>query len=91
MLARCTSSLDLHMLIVPFWYLFRTLLVPKVALERPRRKFAPIVLVLVRFECVLLLSHTERCIVIIMYYFNRGSEIFILMYVLLIFIFCTLC
>ena len=32
MLARCTSSLDLHMLIVPFWYLFRTLLVPKVAL-----------------------------------------------------------
>ena len=31
-LARCTSSLDLHMLIVPFWYLFRTLLVPKVAL-----------------------------------------------------------
>ncbi len=30
-LARCTSSLDLHMLIVPFWYLFRTLLVPKVA------------------------------------------------------------
>ena len=34
MLARCTSSLDLHMLIVPFWYLFRTLLVPKVALGR---------------------------------------------------------
>ena len=32
MLARCTSSLDLHMLIVPYWYLFRTLLVPKVAL-----------------------------------------------------------
>ena len=32
MLARCTSSLDLHMLIVPLWYLFRTLLVPKVAL-----------------------------------------------------------
>ena len=31
-LARCTSSLDLHMLIVPYWYLFRTLLVPKVAL-----------------------------------------------------------
>ena len=31
MLARCTSSLDLHMLIVPYWYLFRTLLVPKVA------------------------------------------------------------
>ena len=31
MLARCTSSLDLHMLIVPFWYLFGTLLVPKVA------------------------------------------------------------
>ena len=27
-----TSSLDLHMLIVPYWYLFRTLLVPKVAL-----------------------------------------------------------
>ena len=26
MLARCTSSLDLHILIVPFWYLFRTLL-----------------------------------------------------------------
>ena len=34
MLARCTSSLDLHMLIVPLWYLFRTLLVPKVALGR---------------------------------------------------------
>ena len=32
MLARCTSSLDLHLLIVPLWYLFRTLLVPKVAL-----------------------------------------------------------
>ena len=31
MLARCTSSLDLHMLIGPFWYLFGTLLVPKVA------------------------------------------------------------
>ena len=31
-LARCTSSPDLHMLIVPLWYLFRTLLVPKVAL-----------------------------------------------------------
>ena len=31
MLARCTSSLDLHMLIVPFWYFFLTLLVPKVA------------------------------------------------------------
>ena len=31
MLARCTSSLDLHMLIVPFWYLFGTLLVHKVA------------------------------------------------------------
>ena len=34
MLARCTSSLDLHMLIVPYWYLYRTLLVPKVALGR---------------------------------------------------------
>ena len=34
MLARCTSGLDLHMLIVPYWYLFRTLLVPKVALGR---------------------------------------------------------
>ena len=34
MLARCTSSLDLHMLIVPYWYLFRTLLIPKVALYR---------------------------------------------------------
>ena len=30
-LARCTSSLDLHTSIVPFWYLFGTLLVPKVA------------------------------------------------------------
>ena len=29
MLARCTSSLDLHMLIVPLWYIFRTLLVTK--------------------------------------------------------------
>ena len=28
-LARCTSSLDLHMSVVPFWYLFGTLLVPK--------------------------------------------------------------
>ena len=37
MLARCTSSLDLHMLIVPYWYLFRTLLVPKVALGKNRR------------------------------------------------------
>ena len=27
----CTSSLDLHTLIVPFRYLFGTLLVPKVA------------------------------------------------------------
>jgi len=27
----CTSSFDLHMLIVPFRYLFSTLLVPKVA------------------------------------------------------------
>ena len=34
MLARCTSSLDLHMLIVPFWYLCGTLLVPKVATGR---------------------------------------------------------
>ena len=37
MLARCTSSLDLHMLIVPDWYLFRTLLVPKVALGELKR------------------------------------------------------
>ena len=42
MLARCTSSLDLHMLIIPFWYLFRTLLVPKVALGMVRclRRYA---------------------------------------------------
>ena len=31
MFTRCTSSFDLHMLIVPFPYLFGTLLVPKVA------------------------------------------------------------
>ncbi len=31
MFTKCTSSLDLHMLIVPFRYLFGTLLVPKVA------------------------------------------------------------
>ena len=38
MLARCTSSLDLHMLIVPFWYLFGTLLVHKVATEEGHRQ-----------------------------------------------------
>ena len=38
MLARCTSSLDLHMLIVPFWYLFGTLLVHKVATGEGHRQ-----------------------------------------------------
>ena len=44
-------------------------------ITRPRRKFAPIVLVLV-FEFVLLLLQ-ERCVVIVMYHFNRGSVFFI--------------